>query len=120
MPVGQAVTATIVFVRLRRFRLGRRSGALPRAAAAAAAGAAGAGLTTPSTRATTSSAEDAARSDCDEVRPHQRPGQAGQQLQVLGAPVRGGDEEDEVGRAVGRTEVDRGIQPGEAELGAST
>ena len=52
----------------------------------------------------------------DEVLAHQRPCEAGQQLHVLGAAgVRRGDQEREVGRAVGRTEVDGGRQPGEAD-----
>ncbi len=56
----------------------------------------------------------------DEVRPHQRPGQAGQQLHVLGpAGIRCGDQEHEIRRTVGRTEVDRRIQPCEADAGRS-
>ena len=53
-----------------------------------------------------------------EFRTDQRPGQAGQQLHVLGpGALRGGDEEHQIGRAVGRAEVDRRVQPGEPDRG---
>ena len=98
MPVGQAVIGD------ERLRLGR-GGRLGRCGGRRLLGA---GLTTPSTRATTSSALDASRSDCDELLAHQRAGQAGQQLHVLGAAgVRGRDQEGQIGGAVGSAEVDR-------------
>ena len=54
----------------------------------------------------------------DEVLAHQGPGQAGQQLHVLGAACfRGGDQERQIRGSVGRAEVDRRIQPGEPDRG---
>src|SRR3712207_7769387 len=43
---------------------------------------------------------------------------SGQQREVVGVAVRRrGDEEDQVGRAVGGAEVDLGVQPGEGQRG---
>ncbi len=53
---------------------------------------------------------------CHEVRPHQSARQAGQQLHVLGAgAVRCGDQEHQIGRAVGCAEVDLRRQAGEPD-----
>ena len=105
MPVGQAVTATSVL------------------GAALAGSAAGLGFSARRVDDAVDQLDDLGgrrrvAQRLDEVLAHQGPGQAGQQLHVLGAAgLRCGDQERQVRGAVGRTEVDGRVQPRESDRG---
>ncbi len=105
MPVGHAVTATSVFgVVLSRFGCGL-------------------GLFGCRVDDAVDQLDDFARRGriaqrLDEVLAHQCPGEAGQQLHVLGAACfRGRDQERQIRGSVRRAEVDRRVQPGEPDRG---
>src|SRR3954466_756489 len=124
MPVGQALTTT-------RLRVAAAAGA---AAARAARGGGGGGGARGGGRNGRSGRGCGLRRDDllhqahdllgragraqrgDELRPHESAGQGGQQGQVVGVAVLGGgDEERQVGGAVGGAEVDLGREPGECQ-----